>query len=233
MRATCALLVLTLWLVAVSPANGAGRRCGDDVDGRAVPCACGDVLVSSRTLSAADPITHAPCPHGGLLVAVPADDEPATLDLGGLTLAGSRRGVGIQVVSGGAGGLTIAGPGTVRGFAVGVAARGALAAVRDVASIDNGADGFRLTGDGYRVTNCEAARTGRVGFALTGRNFQADGNRAFDNARTGISVAGAGARIGEVRANDAASNRRGGVAVQGARVRARAARRACDAGACR
>src|SRR5690242_14867186 len=50
----------------------AGRRCGDDVDGRRVPCDCGDVLVSSRTLSDDDPITARVCPATGLVVDVPA-----------------------------------------------------------------------------------------------------------------------------------------------------------------
>ena len=56
------------------------RRCGDDVDGhgRAVPCACGDLLVSSRALGAADRLTHTRCRAMGLLVAAPG---PVTLEV--------------------------------------------------------------------------------------------------------------------------------------------------------
>src|SRR5881409_1380538 len=122
----CALLV--------APAAEAGPRpCGDDVSGRAVPCDCGDVLVGSRTLGADDPITSRVCPGTGLLVAVPTGGPAARLALGGHVLAGSGRGIGIQEIGGGAGGLTIAGPGGVRGFATGIqAVNGTLARLADV-----------------------------------------------------------------------------------------------------
>src|SRR5436309_7031567 len=140
MRALLPGLVCCALLVA--PAAAAGpRRCGDDVGGRAVPCDCGDVLTGSRTLGADDPITSRVCPGSGLLVAVPTGAPAARLALGGHVLAGSGRGVGIQVVGGGAGGLTIAGPGGVRGFATGVqAVNGTLARLADVVAADNAAD---------------------------------------------------------------------------------------------
>src|SRR5206468_9885319 len=67
--------VVALWcllLARVAPAGS--RRCGDDVDGHAtaVPCDCGDVLVSGRTLGDADPITQHACDGDGLLVLLPA-----------------------------------------------------------------------------------------------------------------------------------------------------------------
>src|SRR5437773_6779862 len=52
------LLTLLGVVLAAGPAS-ALRRCGDDVDGGAVPCACGDLLVGSHRLDAADPVTTA------------------------------------------------------------------------------------------------------------------------------------------------------------------------------
>src|SRR6266705_3395312 len=61
------LLSLLGVVLAAGPAS-ALRRCGDDVDGGAVPCACGDLLVGSHRLDAADPVTTARCPGNGLVV---------------------------------------------------------------------------------------------------------------------------------------------------------------------
>src|SRR5690348_10627410 len=69
MRALAAGL---LFLALATPAL-AGRRCGD-----AVPCDCGDVLVSSRTLGDDDPITRRVCPATGLVIDLPAGSR-ATL----------------------------------------------------------------------------------------------------------------------------------------------------------
>src|SRR6266436_3215414 len=89
---------LSLWLCAARPA-AAMRACGDDVDGhgKAVPCACGDLLVSSRALGAADRITREPCPGMGLLVAAPG---PVTLAFTGRTIRGDGQGIGVLVVRG-------------------------------------------------------------------------------------------------------------------------------------
>src|ERR1051325_2045480 len=101
--ATMRPLAVAVLCCALAWATSAGAaRCGDDVDGRSVPCDCGDVLVGSHTLGDADPITTRVCPGSGLLVNVPAG-RAAILALGGHVLAGSRRGFGIQVVAGGDG----------------------------------------------------------------------------------------------------------------------------------
>src|SRR5882724_7182171 len=208
-----AVAVLCLALTWGTPAGAA--RCGDDVDGRSTPCDCGDVLVGSRTLGDADPITTRVCPGSGLLVNVPAGGS-ATLALGGHVLAGSRRGFGIQVLAGGDAGLTIVGPGGVRGFDVGILAPGGgVARVSDVTAAENATDGFRLVGEGYVVTRCEALRNGRDGFALDGRRFVADGNRALANVRHGFQLAGRDAGINGVAGNEAAGNGRDGFHVRG------------------
>src|SRR5690348_5421139 len=80
--ATMRALAAGLLSLALAAPALAGSRCGDDVAGRSVPCDCGDVLVSSRTLGDADPITTRTCPATGLVIDVPAGQQ-ATLALGG------------------------------------------------------------------------------------------------------------------------------------------------------
>jgi hypothetical protein len=209
-----ALGLLSALLVA--PAMASGRQCGDDVRGRVVPCDCGDVLVGSRTLGDDDPITSRVCPGTGLLVAVSAGQPAATLALAGHAIAGSGLGVGIQVVGGGVGGLTISGPGGVRGFGTGVqAVNGALAALVDVIAADNTNDGFSIAGVGFTLNGCQATRNGRNGFVVRGRGYQLDGNRALDNGHSGFELAGHDGAVGNTLGNEAAGNARDGLHVRG------------------
>jgi hypothetical protein len=201
----------------VTTVHAGPRRCGDDVDGRgrAVPCDCGDVLVGSRTLGGDDPITTRVCPGTGLLVDVPPS-RSATLSLAGHALVGSGRGFGIHVAAGGAGGLTIAGPGTVRGFDVGVfAPAGQLAAVTDVTVAESRSDGFRLNGQAYAVRGCEALANGRDGFVLGGVGYRSEQNRALGNKRHGFRMSGRNGRIGGDQGNETSGNRRDGLRVRG------------------
>jgi len=204
-------------LLLGSPAGAGPRRCGDDVDGRgrSIPCACGDVLVGSRTLGAKDPITREVCEGVGLLVQIPAGRPPATLALGGQTIAGRACGVGIQVIDGGVDGLTISGPGTVEGFTTGILAQRGVAAIREVTASGNTVDGISLGGVGYEVRACEATRNGRDGFALRGRGARLDGNRALQNGRHGFSIAGREAELGAEFANEGLANARDGLRVTG------------------
>jgi len=203
--------VLCLLLASSGPAGA--RRCGDDVDGRAVPCDCGDVLVASRTLGADDAITSRVCPGSGLLVDAPPD-RAVTLTLAGHALAGSGRGFGIEVLGGS--GVAIVGPGAVRGFERGLlATRGGLARLADVTAAENASDGFDLAGDGYVVSGCEALRNGRDGFALGGVRYRVEGNRALENRRYGFALSGRDAGIGGTSGNEAAGNGRDGLRVRG------------------
>ncbi len=205
-----------LCLVVASPGLADAGRCGDDVDGLSVPCGCGDVLVSSRTLGDDDPITTGVCPGLGLLVRIPPETRGATLELGGHSLAGSGHAVGIQVLAGGADGLTIRGPGAVSGFDTGVqATNGSLARVTEVAAERNRHDGFLVAGAAFAVTECEAARNGRDGFSLRGLDYRLDGNRASENGRHGFNLAGRDGTIGDGAGNEAAGNRRDGLRVSG------------------
>jgi hypothetical protein len=194
-------------VLLVSQALAGPRRCGDDVAGKAIPCDCGDLLVSSRTLGADDPVTQRTCDGTGLLVDVAPGAPPATLGLGGHTLAGTGRGAGIRVLSGGDGGLTILGPGRVEGFGTGVLAPGGeLARLDGVTSADNHGDGFGISGDNFVIRNAEATRNGRDGFSLRGTGYVVDGNRAVENARHGFTLAGRTGSIGAALANEASGN---------------------------
>ncbi len=215
------LLFACVLLLNALPAPASAARCGDDVDGRGtrVGCACGDVVVSSVRLDAADPIVQAPCPAAGLVVDVPSSVALPTLDLGGLTLAGSGRGIGIDVLSGGRAGLALVGPGTVRGFDHGVAAReGTLAQASSVRADGNARDGFRLAGRGYHLVACSAEHNGRDGFVLQGQDYRLDDCTAVANGRDGFAVRGRPAAPVDA-ANAATDNGR-----RGARTRSRAAR---------
>ena len=207
------LLAFTLGLVAAPVWAG---RCGSDVDGHGavVPCACGDVLVSSHTLSPADPITHQPCVGEGLLVAIPAASQGATLAFGGQALSGSMQGVGLHIVSGGQGGLTVTGPGAIGGFDTGVTARrGSLAALTGLLAIGNAADGFALDGDGFALRSSAANRNGRDGFVLRGAGFRLEDTHAEQNGRYGFAVTGHGAVIAP--GNIAMGNGRDGFMIRG------------------
>lgn len=212
MNRRVALLLLAAALAPL-PAAGASKRCGDDVDGRAVACDCGDVLVSGRTLTAADPITRTPCAGNGLLVRLGPEHRGATLALGGQTIGGSGAGDGILVLA--AEGLTILGPGTIRRFDAGVRAqRGGLAQIAGVLAADNRTDGFSLGGQGYRVVACEAIRNGRDGFVLGGSRYQLEGSTAVGNGRHGFGASG---REASATGNTASDNGGDGLVLRGRR----------------
>jgi hypothetical protein len=180
------LRLVALGLLLAGTAGAEMKRCGDDVDGTPVACDCGDVLVSSRRLGPADPITTRACEWNGLVVDVLPGAPPVVLDLGGSTLAGSGRGYGIHVTDGGDGGATIVGPGEVRGFRIGIVADGrTLRRISDVVASHNLREGFRVAGPDVTLAGCEAHDNGRHGFALRGRSVHVEGNRARDNGRPG------------------------------------------------
>src|SRR5262245_41202942 len=216
MRPVPVLLRAVAFVVLLAPGHVAARACGDvDDTGRKTPCACGDVLVGSTTLSADDPVTREPCEGDGLIVRIPPSLSGAVLDLGGRTISGRGRGIGLHVQGGGKDGLTITGPGVIREFDVGVLATGTVHLVTDVVCAAHRTDGFRLTGAGFTVSGCEARENGRTGFFLRGSDYHVSGNRALDNGRDGFSLAGRRAVIAGATQNESAGNVAHGMTVGG------------------
>src|SRR5262249_29539035 len=107
-------------------ARASAKFCGDDVAGQDVPCACGDILVSSVVLTN-DPVVTEVCPRDGLLVRAQDDRSALRIDLNGRALHGSGIGTGLRVLNGGPGGLRIVSSGgsaTIEGFGDGITSRG-------------------------------------------------------------------------------------------------------------
>lgn len=197
-----------------------GKPCGDDVDGRDVPCACGDVVVSDVRL-ADDPVTTDVCPSDGLVVrARPGARGPLRVDLGGRTLRGSGRGHGLWVIAGGPGGAVIESTGGVavlQDFGDGVVAIGgdALAAARDLRIERPRHAGVRVQGRGWSLAGVSVTDAGGDGFVLGGADFRLDGTRALRSRGRGYVVAGRHGVLGGAEGVVAEGSGGEGVAIAG------------------
>src|SRR5215510_4009825 len=206
-RRPLALAAVCLAILLGRPA--AAKLCGDDVDGQDVPCACGDVLVSSVTLGDDPVVTGAACTQDGLLVRAPEARRPLIIDLHGTTLRGSGAGVGLRIIAGGPGGARVqssSGVATIAGFEDGIVARGTdtVALIEDVVVRDSTRDGVRVSGPDFTVRRVEVHTAARDGFALGGRGFWIADTRAADCGRFGYSVMGASGQIGQPGAGNLA-----------------------------
>jgi hypothetical protein len=85
----CLVLIVSGLGVAQRPADvlALGGSCGG-----AIPCECGDTVVSDKQLSGADPVTSSVCPATALFLL-----KEVTLDLNGHTLRGRGAGSGIAL----------------------------------------------------------------------------------------------------------------------------------------
>jgi hypothetical protein len=200
-------VALALLMVAALAAPAVAKRCGDDVDGQDVPCACGDEVVASTRL-ADDPVTGTICRHDGLIVRAADERVSLVLDLAGQRLRGRGAGAGLRVISGGPGGALIisdGGPAAIEGFDDGITARGrdSLSLVEDVVVRGSRRDGLRVTGRDFIVRRVAVEGAKRDGFALGGTGFEVSQTRAEDSGRFGYFVMGdsgiiGGAGIGNV-----------------------------------
>jgi len=194
-------LVLPLLLLAVAPAAWAANNCGDDVDGRRVACACGDVVVSNTALSATDPVVSQPCPRDGLVLLAPDGSDEIRLDLSGLTIRGKGRGVGIRVVRGGALGAVIVGGeggrGSIARFDTGIrgSGRSVVREVRDVNLVANHRDGLKVRSSGVRVSEVHSEGNGRDGVRVAGHGLDVTGVTAVGNGSEGLDVRGTSAYV--------------------------------------
>jgi hypothetical protein len=189
-------------LVLLAPLGAHAKLCGDDVQGRDVPCECGDIVASDVVLGN-DPVTQTTCAHDGLVVRAPDWPRSVTVDLSGRTLRGGIHGTGIKVLHGGQGGARIissGAPANIEGFDDGILAHGsgALALIESVVPVGNHRDGIRVSGgDDYEIRNCEVRGAGRDGFSLTGSGFRLKGTRAVGSKRSGYNVMGQNGVLGE------------------------------------
>jgi hypothetical protein len=194
-RTACALLACFTLIAAGRPVFAG--VCGDDVDGARVACHCGDTVVSNTRLRSTDPVAAAQCSRDGLLVDA-ADGAPGLiLDLGGQTVKGAGDGYGMRVLDGGKGGVILTGgsvavPGTVASFRVGISARGkdVLSEVENVVVTGCKRDGIVVHTDGGKVEGVIVERNGRDGLRLRGRAQSLDGVIASENRRDGLRVSG-------------------------------------------
>ncbi len=193
-------LLAALVLLASFAMPARAKPCGDDVAGRDVPCACGDVVVSDLSLTD-DPVTRTVCKGDGLVVRAPKAAQGITIDLRGKTLRGSGGGTGLWVIQGGPGGAHIRsslGPATLAGFRDGVVARGhnSLASIENLIVQDSGRDGVRLNVAGAAVHSVTVNGARRNGFAVGGHRVELSDTQAIDSGRFGYFVGGSDMILG-------------------------------------
>ena len=192
-RLAAILLPLVLAAGFALPHAVRAAECGDDIDGRRVPCACGDVVVSDATLLATDPVVSARCPFDGLIVSAPPVAESITLDLGGHAIVGNGKGRGLLVERGGADGAVIVGGAAgelaeIVGFATGFLSPrvGALRRIERLVFKGNRVDGFLLRGNGVIAEELTARTNGRDGIRVMGRGGRFTDLRAENNRGSGL-----------------------------------------------
>jgi len=215
-RAACWIWVLC----AVLSGTADAKLCGDDVNGRDVPCACGDVVVSDLRLGD-DPVAAVPCPADGLVVrARPGTRQALHIDLRGRTLRGSGRGRGLWIVAGGPGGAHVESsgqPAVVEGFGEGLVAVGqdALASARALRVERPRRAGVRIHGRNWTLADVSVADAGGDGFVLGGTDFRVDGTRAVRSRASGYAIAGRTGVLGEAGGLVAEESGGDGITVSG------------------
>jgi hypothetical protein len=211
-------IVLALML---PPMDAGAKVCGDKVEGRDVPCECGDIVVSDLKL-ADDPVASRSCPRDGLIVRAGDAKQPLTIDLAGQTLRGGGQGVGIWLFQGGGAGARIVntgGGGVIEGFRDGISGQGPTSV-----SLVDGITVQKVKRDGVRlidVTGAEVRKTtvtnaGRDGFWVSGTRYRLTANRAVQNKRVGFHLMGSDGAIGLAGAGNVAESNGGeGFSVMG------------------
>jgi parallel beta-helix repeat protein len=206
---------LALFLV-LSTAAAWGASCGDTsgLGGTDVPCACGDTVTTSTVLDATDPVTTSVCTCDGLIVR-----SGVTLDLGGRTISGSGRCMGINIGGDFAGGNAVIRGGQIARFGTGVyeAGEGANNRLHDLRVVENSDRGVYLEGPHNVVEDSVVSRNGGPGIELYTLNDGPGGGvvqrcRAEDNQGDGIVV---GVRGLVIQSNVARRNAGRGIVVDG------------------
>ena len=203
--------VLVAALVLVVGSEALAKPCGDDVNGKDVPCACGDTLVSDVVLSD-DPVVTASCPRDGLLVRAVDAAKGVTIDLHGKALRGSQHGAGIWILAGGPGGARLTssdGVGSITGFFDGVVGNGpdGVALIENLQISDSARDGIRIGEPrGFAIRSVDVRHSGRDGVSANGNNFQISATRVSGSGRFGYFVMGHDGVIGLAGAGNRAED---------------------------
>ncbi len=206
-------------LLLASAHRAAAGACGDSIDGKRVPCACGDNVVTDTVLWPTDPVATEPCSDDGLTLFASSDVDSLTLNLGGQSIVGRGHGAGIRVARGGRLGAVIVGgdDGDTRAeiarFGTGIRASGrdVLREVRSVDIHDNAADGLSIHASGVKLDDVRSEGNGRDGARLSGHGNQVSGVTARGNARDGLKVHGSAASV----AAETTDNRGNGAVIGG------------------
>jgi hypothetical protein len=204
------LFISTLLLLTLLGGQGFAAVCGDDVNGRDIPCACGDTVGSSVVL-ADDPVTETHCRRHALIVSLAPEAAGIEIDLNGRTLRGRGKGTGIWVTSGGRDGVRIvsnSAPALIEGFRDGIAGRtkNTISLVDNVVLSASARDGIHVFGDGVQVRDSEAYNSGRDGFSVRGEGWVLKDLRAFNSRRHGINASGEYGTVGVRRAGVSAES---------------------------
>lgn len=189
--------LLLVFLTSLSPVLAA--VCGDDVDGVDVPCACGDIVVSSVVLGD-DPVVAEPCPRDGLVVRLPRGRESMTLHLNGHVLRGGTHGTGVRVVDGGRFGARIVGQGgRIEGFRDAVVAQSAngIASIHGLRIVQPRRDGIRVVGKYGDLSQVEVVGAGRDGIFVRGTGWWVSDVQSNLNGRDGMVLMGYDHRAGD------------------------------------
>jgi hypothetical protein len=227
-------------LVSLTVGSAAAGDCGDDVDGKRVPCGCGDVVVSDTRLAPEDPVTTDRCAADGLFLQAARGADSILLDLNGLSIVGQGIGSGLRVLDGGSQGAVILGStdgrrAQVVAFGRGVHAHGksAVAVLQDVDLIANSREGAAIRSSGASIARVRATDNGADGLRLGGHDSEYRGIEAEGNGGDGVRLSGSGSvlqaaangnaghgatvtgRAHDLNGLEATENRRSGVRLAG------------------
>jgi Right handed beta helix region len=166
-----------------------------------VPCNCGDTVTVSTALTGADPVVYPDniagpndgyCPSNGLTV-----NAGVTLNLNGMTIAGSDNGTGLMIAGNNVriqtGGLG----GSIKGFQDGVSGTTSNSQFRSFSVSENKGKGFGIASNGIGITSDLNTISGILAFDNGGNGITVEGhrntisaNQAFSNIGNGIEVKG-------------------------------------------
>jgi hypothetical protein len=152
---------------------------------------CGAKITAlTTTLTSSDPVTSTVCPGDGIIIG--ADD--ITLDCGGLTLKGNKKGAGIKLAAGASG--TIIQNCVVDSFNKGLQiGAGGGVFVTNVVSQNNKDAGVEVTSDFSFFSNVLSRSNGGIGFHFSGMGNGGEAVVALQNTMAGFSIGGRAADI--------------------------------------